>query len=83
MTAVCNFVAKQGLLALAMEVGPQVAHYVTGILGKPDRLSQMAALQQQYPSSVAFVDFAHPCAPKDHPRGLSPRRGGSVPGHSI
>ncbi len=57
-TAVCDLMAKQGLLALAMEVGPQAAQFVTGTLGKPDRLAQMAALQKRYPSSVAFVDFA-------------------------
>ncbi len=57
-TAVCDLMAKQGLLALAMEVGPQAAQFVTGTLGKPDRLAEMAALQKRYPSSAAFVDFA-------------------------
>ncbi len=57
-SAVCDLMAKQGLLALAMEVGPLAAQFVTGTLSQPDRLARMATLQKRYPSSVAFVDFA-------------------------
>ncbi len=54
--AVCDIMAPQGLSAMAVEIGPQVAEFVSASFGKPDRLARMAALTQQYPDSVAFMD---------------------------
>jgi hypothetical protein len=55
-TAVCDIMAPQGLSAMAVEVGPQVAEFVSSSFGKPNRLARMAALTQQYPDSVAFLN---------------------------
>jgi hypothetical protein len=55
-TAVCDDMAPQGLSAMAVEVGPQVAEFVSSSFGKPDRLARMAALGKKYPNSVAFMD---------------------------
>jgi hypothetical protein len=55
-TAVCDIMAPQGLSAMAVEVGPQVAEFVSSSFGKTDRLARMAALSRQYPNSVAFMD---------------------------
>jgi hypothetical protein len=55
-TAVCDLMAPQGLSAMAVEIGPQVAEFVSASFGKPDRLTRMAALIQRYPNSVAFMD---------------------------
>jgi len=71
-TAVCDLMAPQGLSAMAVEVGPQVAEFVSSSFGKPDRLARMAALTQQYPDSVAFLnvrqenDLAAHCAQIAH-----------------
>jgi hypothetical protein len=56
-SAVCDLMAPQGLSAMAVEVGPQVAEFVSSSFGKPDRLARMAALTKQYPNSVAFMDI--------------------------
>jgi hypothetical protein len=70
--AVCDMMAPQGLTAMALEVGPQVAEFVSSSLGKPDRLARMAALNRQYPDSVAFLnlrqenDLAAHCAQIAH-----------------
>ena len=56
-TAVCDLMAPQGLSAIAVEVGPQVAEFVSSSFGKPDRLARMAALTKEYPNSVAFMDI--------------------------
>jgi hypothetical protein len=55
-TAVCDLMAPQGLSAMAVEVGPQAADFVSSTFGKPDRLARMAAFIHQYPNSVAFMD---------------------------
>jgi hypothetical protein len=55
-TAVCDLMAPQGLSAMAVEVGPQAAEFVSNSFGRPDRLARMAALIHQYPNSVAFMD---------------------------
>ncbi len=55
-TAVCDVMAPQGLSAMAVEVGPQAAEFVSALFGKPDRLVRTAALIHQYPNSVAFMD---------------------------
>src|SRR5208282_3323786 len=71
-TAVCDVMAPQGLSDLVVEVGPQVAEFVSSTFGKPDRLSRMAALTQQYPDSVVFLnlrqenDLAAHCAQVAH-----------------
>jgi hypothetical protein len=71
-TAVCDIMAPQGLSAMAVEAGPQVAEFVSSSFGKPDRLARMAALTQQYPDSVAFLnvrqenDLAAHCAQIAH-----------------
>ncbi len=54
--AVCDEMAPRGLSALAMETSPGAAAFVTGTLGKPDRLDRMLALQQRFPDSIAFFD---------------------------
>jgi hypothetical protein len=55
--AVCDVMAPQGLSAMAVEVGPLVADFVSASFGKPDRVARMAALTRQYPNSVAFMDI--------------------------
>jgi hypothetical protein len=55
--AVCDLMGPQGLSAMAIEVGPLAADFVSSSFGKPDRLAAMAALTRQYPNSVAFVDI--------------------------
>jgi hypothetical protein len=71
-TAVCDAMAPQGLTAMAVEAGPQAAKMVASSLGKTDRLSRMAALTDQYPDSVAFLnvreenDLAEHCAEASH-----------------
>lgn len=54
---VCDLMAPQGLSAMAVEIGPQAAEFVSSSFGKPDRLARTAALIQQYPNSVAFMDI--------------------------
>jgi len=56
-TIVCDVMARQGLSAMAVEAGPQVAEFVSSVFGKPDRLARMAALTRQYPDSVAFLNI--------------------------
>jgi hypothetical protein len=56
-TAVCDLMVPQGLSAMAVEVGPQAAEFVSSSFGKPDRLARMATLARQYPNSVAFLDI--------------------------
>ncbi len=71
-TAVCDMMAPQGLTAMAVEAGPQVAKMVAASLGKPDRLARMAALTDRYPDSVAFLnvreenDLVEHCAEASH-----------------
>ena len=43
--------------AYAVEAGPNAASFAAGLLRKPDRLTQVAARVQQYPDSMAFLDF--------------------------
>ncbi|MGA9897105.1 MAG: hypothetical protein WBQ09_03320 [Terriglobales bacterium] len=73
---VCDLMAPQGLSAMAVEIGPQVAELVSASFGKPDRLARTAALIHQYPNSIAFMDIrqendlaAH-CAEVAHNRHL-------------
>jgi hypothetical protein len=73
-TAVCNIMATQGLSDMVVEVGPQVAEFVSSSFGNLDRLARMAALTRQYPESVAFLnmrqenDLAAHCAEVAHNR---------------
>ena len=55
-TAVCDLIAKQGLSALALEIGPQLAAFMTSTLGQPERIELMAARQKRYPDSVVFLN---------------------------
>jgi len=55
-TAVCDLMGPQGLSAMAVEIGPQVAEFVSASFGKPDRLARTTALIHQYPNSIAFMD---------------------------
>lgn len=55
-TAVCDVMGPQGLSAMAVEVGPQAAEFVSALFGSPDRLARTGALLHQYPNSVAFMD---------------------------
>jgi hypothetical protein len=55
-TAVCDVMGPQGLEAMAIEVGPQAAEFVSALFGSPDRLARTGALLHQYPNSVAFMD---------------------------
>ncbi len=55
-TAVCNIMAPEGLSAMAVEVGPQVAKFVSSTLGKANRLEQMSVLTSHYGDSVAFLN---------------------------
>lgn len=71
-SAVCDAMGPQGLTAMAVEVGPQVARMAEASLGKPDRISRMAALVNRYPDSVAFLnvkqesDLVEHCAEVSH-----------------
>jgi hypothetical protein len=56
-TAVCDLMAPHGLSAMAVEVGPQAAEFVSSSFGKPDRLTRMAKHGRQYPNSVALLDI--------------------------
>ena len=56
-SAVCDIMATQGLSAMAVEVGPQAAEFVSSSLGNPDRLARMSSLTQKYPDSVAFLNI--------------------------
>ena len=64
--------APEGLSALAVEVGLQVAKFVSSTLGKPDRLKQMSVLTTRYRDSVAFLniqqenDLVNHCAQVAH-----------------
>jgi hypothetical protein len=55
-TAVCDQMADEGLFALAMEIGPQLAAFMTGTMEQPDRIERLAAWQKRYPSSVVFLN---------------------------
>jgi hypothetical protein len=55
-TAVCDLMAPQGLSAMAVEAGPQLAEFVSSSFGKPGRLARMFAFTQRYPDSVAFLN---------------------------
>ena len=67
-SAVCDAMAPLGLAAMAIEVSPRAAAFVTSTFGKPDRLARMAALMEKYPDAVAFQnvkqenDLADHCA---------------------
>src|ERR1700722_10678326 len=56
-TVVCDVMAPQGLSAMAVEVGPQAAKFVSSSFGKADRLTRMAALTRPYSNIVAFLDI--------------------------
>jgi hypothetical protein len=70
--AVCDVMAPHGLSAMALEVGPRAAEFLSASLNKPDRLARMAALTRRYPYSVAFLnmqqenDLAAHCAQVAH-----------------
>ena len=55
--AVCDVMAQNGgLIAMALEAGPQAAKMVSSSLHQPDRVARMAALVRQYPWSIAFLN---------------------------
>jgi hypothetical protein len=56
-TVVCDIMAPEGLSDMVVETGPQVAEFVSSTFGSPDRMARMAALTQQYPESVAFLNM--------------------------
>lgn len=70
--AVCDDMAQERLDAMAIEVGPQVARFVSSSIGQADRLSRMTALTRRYPDSVAFQnirqenDLVEHCAEAAH-----------------
>ena len=60
----------------AVEVGPNAARYVSGLLKSSDRMTRMQERGRQYPSSMAFLDIkeenelaAH-CAASSHNPGF-------------
>lgn len=53
-TAVCDVMGPQGLSAMAVEVGPQAAEFVSALFGSPDRLARTGALLHQYPEQRCF-----------------------------
>jgi hypothetical protein len=60
----------------AVEVGPNAARYVSGLLKSSDRMTRMQQQARQYPSSMAFLDIqeenelaAH-CAASSHNPGF-------------
>ena len=55
-TVVCDQMAKQGLFALALEIGPHLASFMTSTLEQPDRIERLAAWQKRYPDSVVFLN---------------------------
>lgn len=71
-TAVCDMMGPQGFSTMVVEASPEVAVFMSGSLGKPDRVARMAALLHQYPDSVAFFnirqenDLVEHCAQAAH-----------------
>ena len=71
--AICDIIHPD---AYAVEVGPDAARFVSGLLKSPDRMSRMQQHGRQYPSSMAFLDIqeendlaAH-CAASSHNPGF-------------
>lgn len=56
-TSVCNVMGLTGFSAMALEVSPEVADFMSASLGKSDRVARMAALVHRYPDSVAFLSI--------------------------
>jgi hypothetical protein len=58
--------------AYAVEAGPSAAHFVNGLLNKPNRLEMMAQRGRMYPNNMAFLDvreendLAVHCAASSH-----------------
>ncbi len=55
--AICNKLGPQGLTAYAVESGPLAASMVAATLGSPNRVKAEAAIQRQYPDSIAFLNM--------------------------
>ncbi len=53
--AVCEQMVPHGLTAMVLETSPAAAHFAQNAASSPDHAEQMAALQQQYPESIAFL----------------------------
>lgn len=54
--ALCDAMAPQGLVALALEIGPLAAQLIDPVLRSPDRARKMAAMNAAYPNWIAFLD---------------------------
>jgi len=58
--------------AYAVEAGPSAAHFVNGLLNKPNRLEMMSERGRMYPNNMAFLDvreendLAVHCAASSH-----------------
>jgi hypothetical protein len=54
---VCDVMGPTGFSAMALEVSPEVADFLSASLGKSDRIARMTALVHRYPDSVAFMNM--------------------------
>ena len=72
--AVCRLMARQGLQAYAVEIGPEAARVVNADLRRPDRPAALAAFLRAHPDAMAFQngvdesDMAAQCAAAAGPR---------------
>ena len=53
-TAICRLMARGGLDAFAMEIGPEAAKVVNANLRRPDRSARIAAFMEGHPDALAF-----------------------------
>lgn len=55
-TNVCRLMAPGGLTAMAVEVGPEAAEAVNGMMRAPDREQQISDLMTAHPDVMAFLN---------------------------
>jgi hypothetical protein len=55
--AICDVMAPQGLIGMALEASQEAGEFVTSRIDKQDRIERMAMLLKQYPDSVSFLNI--------------------------
>jgi hypothetical protein len=55
--AVCDLMAPQRLIGMAVEASQEAAEFVASTIDKQDRIERMAKLLKQYPDSVSFLNI--------------------------
>lgn len=67
-TGVCRLMVPDGLDAFAVEIGPEAARFVNGVLRRADRLDRLSDFMRAHPDALAFQngrdesDMAAACA---------------------